>query len=203
MVGDRMRLHDLAKKHREPETDVNSLFYSRWSPRVMSGKKMTKKELLPLFEAAKWAPSAFNGQPWKFVVALTKKDRDKFMEFLVDFNKEWCKNASALVVIISNTNFEYNGKPNPTHSFDTGAAWASLALEGARRGLVIHGMSGFDYEKAKKNLKIPKDYKVEAMCAIGRLGNKSDLPEDIASKDIPSQRKKVNEIVNFNGKFKK
>ncbi len=123
------------------------------------------------------------------------------MDFLVDFNKQWCKNATALVVIISRVKSEYKNKPNLTHSFDTGAAWMSLALEGARRGFVVHGMSGFDYKKVRRVLKIPAMYKVEAMCAIGKFGPKSVLPDEIAKTEQPNQRKKLSEIVNFKGMF--
>ncbi|NQV91856.1 nitroreductase family protein [Candidatus Woesearchaeota archaeon] len=195
-----MSLQSIAKKFRKPQADISPLFYTRWSPRAMSGK-LTKKEILPLFEAARWAPSSFNGQPWRFIVA-TGKQKEKFMEFLVDFNKAWCKNAAALVVIVSRNNFEHNNKFNMNHSFDTGAAWVSIALEGARRGLVVHGMAGFDKDKVKKTLKISEEYSIEAMCAIGKLGPKSVLPEDIAKTEKPNQRKKLSEIVSWDGMFK-
>jgi len=196
---DVMSIQSKAKKNRKPGADCSPLFYTRWSPRAMKGQ-LTKKELLPLFEAARWAPSAFNVQPWRFLVAHKKSDRDKFMTFLVDFNKQWCKNASALVIILSRNKSEYKNKPNPTHSFDTGAAWVSLALEGARRGLVVHGMSGFDYNKARKVMKIPKVYSIEAMCAIGKLASPSVLPPEIAKTEKPNQRKKLKEILSW-GKF--
>lgn len=195
-----MSFQSQAKKVRKTVVPISNLFYTRWSPRAMSGI-MTKKELLPLFEAARWAPSSFNGQPWRFVVALSKKDRIKFMDFLVDFNKQWCKNAAALVVIISSNVFEYNGKPARTHTFDTGAAWMSLALEGARRGYVVHGMEGFYYDKVRKVLKIPEKYTIEAMCAIGKLGKTSILPPEMAKIEKPSQRKPLNQILSW-GKFK-
>lgn len=195
-----MSLQSQAKKVRKPTVPISPLFYTRWSPRAMSGT-LTKKELLPLFEAARWAPSSFNGQPWRFVVALSKKDRIKFMDFLVDFNKQWCKNAAALVVIISSKIFEHNGKPARTHSLDTGAAWMSLALEGAQRGYVVHGMEGVDYDKVRKVLKIPKKYTIEAMCAIGKLAKSSVLSEEMARREGPSGRKLLSQILSW-GKFK-
>lgn len=195
-----MSLQSLAKKSRKPSVDISPLFYTRWSPRAMSGKSMSKKELLPLFEAARWAPSSFNNQPWRFVVATSKKDKKIFLDFLVDFNRQWCKNAAALVVIISSNVFEYNGKPSKTHSFDTGSAWMSLALEGANRGLVVHGMEGFDYDKVRKILKIPQKYTIEAMCAIGKLAPKKVLSKEMAKQEVPSKRKSLNKIVSF-GKF--
>ena len=195
-----MTLQSIAKKFRKPKANVSPLFYTRWSPRAMTGEKLTKSELKPLFEAARWAPSAFNVQPWRFVVA-TGKRKDVFMNFLVDFNKTWCKNAAALVVIVSRNNSEYKNKPNPTHSFDTGAAWASIALEGARRGLVVHGMSGFDYKKVKRVLKISNKFTVEAMFAVGKLAPASKLPAEIKKMEKPNQRKKMSEIVSWDGTF--
>ena len=195
-----MSLQSLAKKVRKPSTPISPLFYTRWSPRAMQGK-LTRKQLLPLFEAARWAPSSFNGQPWRFVVAISKKDKEKFMDFLVDVNKQWSKNAAALVVIVSLSVFEYNGKPARTHSLDTGSSWMSLALEGARRGYVVHGMEGFDYDKVRKQLKIPKKYKVEAMCAIGKLAKPSILPGEMAKREKPSKRKPLSQIISW-GKFK-
>src|SRR3989338_1603434 len=183
-----MSLQTTAKKERKPEYIINPLLYTRWSPRAMTGEQLTKEEILPLFEAARWAPSSYNNQPWRFIIAIGK-DKEKFMDFLVDFNKQWCQNAAALVVIISSNLFEFNKQPSRTHSFDTGAAWLSLALEGAHRGLVVHGMEGFDYDKVRKALKIPNTYTVEAMCAIGKLAKPTVLPPDIQEKEKPSQRK--------------
>ena len=196
-----MNLQETAKKARKPDVEISPLFYTRWSPRAMTGESITKEELLPLFEAARWAPSSFNNQPWRFVVAYTPKEKEKLFGLLGDFNKAWCKKAAALGVIISHDLFEHNNKPAVTHSLDTGAAWISLALEGARRGLVVHGMQGFDYEKARKVLNIPKEYTVEAMFAIGKLADASTLPKEIAEGEVPSQRKKVEEFTNFEGKF--
>ena len=195
-----MTLQSQAKKIRTPTVDIAPLFYTRWSPRAMTGESMTKEELLPLFEAARWAPSSYNNQPWRFIIAITSEDKEKMMSLLVDFNKQWCKNASALVIICSMNVFEQTGKPALTHSFDTGAAWMSLALEGARRGLVVHGMQGFDYEKARNMYQIPERYTVEAMAAIGMLAKPKVLPKEIAEKEVPSQRKPLKEILGW-GEF--
>lgn len=190
-----MSLQTEAKKVRKPSVEISPLFYTRWSPRAMTGEKMRKEELLPLFEAARWAPSSYNNQPWRFVVALTLQDKEKMMTLLVDFNKQWCKNASALILICSSKVFDHNGEAAVTHSLDTGAAWMSLALEGARRGLVIHGMQGFDYDKAKSLYNIPSKYKIEAMVAIGHFAKAETLPADLAAREKPSSRKPLKEIV--------
>jgi len=161
----------------------------------MTGESLTDDELMPLFEAARWAPSSFNNQLWRFVYA--KRDTEHwqaFFDVLGEFNQQWCKNAAALVIIVSKKTSDHNGKPARTHSFDTGAAWQNLALEGTSRGLVVHGMEGFDYEKAAAVVKLPDDHQVEAMCAIGKKAKKEDLPEEMQEKEAPSDRRPLKEI---------
>jgi nitroreductase len=187
---------------RKLEFETSEIFPKRWSPRAMSGEKLTDSQLMTLFEAAKWAPSSFNNQPWRFVYAKKgTKYFDIFLDFLMDANKVWCKNSSVLVVLTSKTTFDYNNKPDPTHSISTGAAWQNLALQGSMIDLVIHGMAGFDYQKAKSTLKIPDSYKVEMMIAIGKKGPISTLPEELRKIEKPSQRKELSEIA-FEGEFK-
>lgn len=192
-----MAYNDLeyVKKFRSPEYEIDPAILQRWSPRALSGEAIIKKELMSLFEAAKWAPSAFNGQPWRFLYVFKEsKDWPLFFKLLAETNQLWAKDAGALIVILSQNNFEYNGKVNLTHSFDTGSACQNIALEASDLGLVAHAMSGFDYEKSRQNLKIPADYTVEAMIAIGRPGDKEDLPKDFQEREQPSDRKKVAEI---------
>ncbi len=175
---------------------INPLILNRWSPRAMTGESMSDEELFPLFEAARWAPSSYNSQPWRIVYAKRgTPEWDLFYDLLIDFNKEWCKDASVLVVMVSRNTFEKNNKPSVTHSYDTGAAWMAMALEGSSQGYVVHGMSGFDFEKAKKALNVPEGHTVEAMCAIGKRAPKEKLPEEIRAKEAPSDRKDLNEIL--------
>lgn len=189
-------------KYRIPTYPIQPLILNRWSPRAMSGEELTEQELFPLFEAARWAPSSFNGQPWRFLYAKRNTKYWKtFFNLLTEFNQSWCQNAAVLVVIIARKNFEHNNKPALTHQYDTGAAWQNLALEGSAQGLVVHGMEGFDYDKARQALKIPDDYAVLAMAAIGKPGKKEDLPAGLQEREIPSRRKPLKEIV-FEGKFK-
>src|SRR3989344_7617113 len=192
----------MSKMERKPEHEINEIFIKRWSPRAMSGEEIKKEELMKLFEAAKWAPSSYNNQPWRFIYALRDTEHwDLLFNLLGDFNRQWCKNASALVVVISKNKFDHNNEPSITHSFDAGAAWENLALQANMNGLVAHGMQGFDYEKARIDLEIPEDYDVEMMFAVGLPGKKEDLPKEIQEKEHPSNRKKLKEIV-FEGKFK-
>ncbi len=188
-------------QHRKPEHHVDALFIDRWSPRAMSGESIAVGELMSLFEAAHWAPSSYNGQPWRFLLA--HRDTQFFPVFLgllVEANQAWCKNASALVVVVSRKNFEHNGKPAITHSYDTGAAAQNLTLQGWIQGLVVHSMQGFDYDKARSDLHVPDDHSVEAMIAIGRPGDPGQLPEALAGRETPSPRKPISDVV-FEGPF--
>src|SRR5258707_14761516 len=122
---------DEVASRRKPDYDVLPLFLNRWSPRSMSGDPMSDDELFPLFEAARWAPSSFNAQLWRFIVAR-RQDPTTFQAFvalLLPANQEWAKDAAALVVVVSGQRFEANGRPAITHAFDAGAAWENLALE--------------------------------------------------------------------------
>ncbi len=189
--------------NRKPNYPIADFILNRWSPRAMSGEPLSDNELFRLFEAARWAPSSYNGQPWRFIYAKRETPHwDKLFNLLVEFNQSWAKNAAALVVVASRDTFEYNGKPERTHSFDTGAAWENLALQGTINGLVVHGMEGFDYKKAKESLGIPDGYTVEAMIAIGKPGKKESLPKELQEKEVMSDRKPITEFV-FEGKFKK
>lgn len=184
------------KEHRQTEYPADDIFINRWSPRAMSGESLSEEELLSLFEAARWAPSCFNNQSWFFLYA--RRDTENwplFFNLMVEFNQTWTKNAAALIVILSKKTFDHNGKPSKTHSFDTGAAWENLALQGSMKGFVVHGMAGFDYEKAREVLQIPDKYEVEAMVAVGKPGKKEDLPLEMQDREFPSARKKVSKIV--------
>lgn len=179
---------------RKPEHEINEIFTNRWSPRAMSGQEIDEKTLLTLFEAARWAPSANNNQPWRLIYARRNtKYWDTFFHLLAEGNQVWAKNAAVLIVIISKTTFD-NGKPSITHSFDAGAAWLSLALQGSLAGLVVHGMQGFDYDKAKEILQIPAGYSVEAMIAVGKQGKKEELPDFLQKREFPSSRKTTSEL---------
>lgn len=182
--------------NRESTYPILPLLLSRVSYRAFSDERLTEEELMSLFEAARWAPSSYNNQPWRFVYARRgEKEWDTLFNVLVDFNKSWCKNADTLVVVISRNNFEHNNKPSRTSHFDTGSAWMSLAAEAHSRNITTHGMEGFDYEVLKKNLAIPDSFTIEAMIAIGKPGNKENLPEEIRAKEVPSNRKPLTDIV--------
>jgi len=189
-------------KFRQAEEKINPLILGRWSPRALSGEPLTDEELAALFEAAKWAPSCFNDQPWRFIyVKNNTPNWEKMYSLLTESNKIWTSKAAVLVLVISKQIFDYNNQPSRTASFDTGAAWENLALEAATRNLVARAMAGFDYDQAKKTFKVPDDYKVEAMIALGRPGRTEDLPAKMQTTEFPSDRKKQALIV-AEGEFK-
>jgi nitroreductase len=186
---------------RKTQIDIEPLFLDRWSPRAMSGEPIDERELAVLFEAARWAPSSGNAQPWRILYA--RRDTNAWPTFfglLVPSNQVWAQRAAALCVFISRHVFERNGRPSVTHAFDTGAAWENLALQGTLRGYVVHGMEGFDYERARAELAIPQEFQVLAMIAIGRPGAKEDLPEHLQKRESPNDRRPLAQTV-CEGKF--
>ncbi len=180
---------------RTPDHPIEPLFIDRWSPRAMSGEPLSHEELMTLFEAARWAPSTYNEQEWRFLYAPRDAAHwDTFFGLLVEANQQWCTNAAALTVILSHRVFDSNGKPNRVHTFDAGAAFENIALQGAAMGLVVHGMGGFDRDKARADLHVPDDYDIEAMIALGRPGAPANLPEALRALETPSSRKPVQKI---------
>jgi len=181
---------------RKADFPIEQLLLDRWSPRAMSGEEISDEELMRLFEAARWAPSSFNAQQWRALYARRGTEHwPRFLELLVEGNKSWAKNAALLVLFVSRTTFEYNGEPSITHSFDTGAAWENFALQGFRQGLVVHGMEGFDYERARLELRIPDQFQIEAMAAVGKPGPKEALPDRLQERESPSDRRKLAESI--------
>lgn len=178
---------------------IDPLFLERWSPRAFSGEPISEQELLTLFEAARWAPSSYNSQPWRFLYARRSTQHwERFLRLLNAFNQSWAHTASALIVIVSNMLMMRPGSDPvrlPTHSFDAGAAWAMLALQAVRSGWQAHGMAGFDRERAFIELNIPQGYNVEAAIAIGRVGDPSVLPERLQTREYPSHRYSLDELV--------
>jgi nitroreductase len=181
---------------RIPETDVDSMFYERWSPRSFTREPISEKQLSALFEAARWAPSCFNEQPWLFIYTATEEDHAAFLSTLVEQNRVWAVNAPVLVFAASRNCFSKTGNENSHAAFDTGAAWASLAFQAGKSGLYAHAMAGFNREKAYDILGLPRDkYTIHAAIAVGRKGSPEDLPVEIAEREFPNTRKPLSSIV--------
>lgn len=190
---------------RSAEHSIDPLFLERWSPRAFTDEVISEAEIKALFEAARWAPSSYNSQPWRFVYARRGTAHwQTLLGLLNEFNQSWAKNAAALVVIVSKETMAVPGKteevPSHSHSFDAGAAWANLALQAVRLGWQAHGMVGFDHQRALSELKVPAGYRVEAAVAIGKPGDKAQLPEGLQAREVPSQRNPISTTV-FEGAF--
>jgi nitroreductase len=175
---------------------IDPNFLERWSPRAFDGSALTIDELLPLFEAARWAPSSFNAQPWRFLYsAHGSAEWNQFLSLLLPFNQMWARKAGALAFILSDTLMAapQGGSPSPSHShsFDAGAAWALLALQAHADGLYTHGMTGVDFAAARVALNVPERFRIEAAIAIGRMGDADTLPEPLRAREKPSPRRPI------------
>lgn len=177
---------------------VHELIRNRWSPRAFSDRAIEPAVLASLFEAARWAASSFNEQPWAYIVA-TKDDKvnfDKILGTMVEFNTGWAKNAAALAIAVSKLAFAKNHTPNRNAQYDTGAASALLTLEATARGLAVHQMAGFDPEKARQTFGIPAGWEAIAAMAIGYPGDPESLPQPLKDRELaPRTRKPIREFV--------
>jgi len=185
---------------RTADHPIDPLFLQRWSPRAMDGRALAPAALASLFEAARWAPSASNLQPWRFVYA--ERDTPEFQpmfELLVEANRAWCVRAGALVAVCSRVP-DGRGNPSPTHAFDAGAAWMSLALQAARLGLVAHAMGGFDRAAAPGVLGLAPGHEVHCIVALGNPGDPALLPERLRERETPNGRNPVGDSVH-RGRF--
>ena len=189
------------RAHRTPDHDILPYFVNRWSPRAMTGP-VSRAELMRMLEAARWAPSSYNEQPWRFLYAFAgTPEFDVFLGCLVEANRVWAKTAGALLLLVTKKTFARNGKPNGVAVFDAGSAWENLALQGASMSLAVHAMGGFDAAKASAALKVPDDFQCCAMIAVGRPGEVETLPKDYQEIELPSGRNKV-ESFSFEGGWK-
>ncbi len=188
------------RMQRVPEHPIHAFFHERWSPRAFADEEIPVAELMRLFEAARWAPSAMNAQPWRFVYARRGTPHfARMLSVLAPANQAWAAKAAALVALVSEERMALPGKeekvPSASHSFDAGAAWAHLALQAHLSGWAAHAMGGFDRERAQAALEVPPDHRIEAFIAIGRRGDPATLPEWARAREKPSDRKPVSELV--------
>jgi nitroreductase len=192
-----------AANSRTTDYPVDKLFLERWSPRAFTGESIPEAEFLTILEAAHWAPSSYNSQPWRFVYARRESAHwDKLLGLLIEFNQSWAKNAAALVFIVSHELFPGRDKPTPSrsHAFDTGAAWGNLALQATLLNWHAHGMAGLHWDKVNEVLNVPEHHHVQAGIAIGRLAPASTLPEALQAREQPSPRNPLSAHI-FEGGF--
>jgi len=191
----------LIDNNRKPEASVDPMFLNRWSPRAFSPESISEQTLLSLFEAARWAPSCYNEQPWVFLYAGTEEERLEYLNILMDGNQAWAKSAPVLAFAFARRTFKKNQKPNRWAAFDCGAAWMSLTIQARLLGLYTHGMAGYHREMAYEVLGVPEEeYEVICAIAIGKYGDPAELPEQIRATESPNDRKSLAEVA-IQGKF--
>jgi nitroreductase len=178
---------------RTPEYPVDPQFIGRWSPRAYTGKPMAASELMSLFEAARWAPSSSNTQPWRFVYGLAGSPGFEAMyATLAASNQAWARRASALIAVLSATESIPAGatqpKPSPQHAFDTGAAWMCLALQAEKLGWRTHAMGGIDREALRQALGVPAAFAVHCVVAVGEQGDAAMLDASQQAREAPNAR---------------
>ena len=189
-------------KTRKPDYPIIPAILNRHSPRVLKDEEVTQEELLTLLEAARWAPSSSNSQPWRFIVA--KKGTDEYevqKNLLIEFNQKWTGNATYLITLVSKQ-INDKGEESRNASSDAGAAWENLAIQASDMDLVAHAMGGYDVDKACAVLNVPNEYRVEFMIAVGRRTPLEEVPEQFVEGETPNTRNPLHEII-FNGKFGK
>ncbi len=179
---------------RKATYSIHPQFVNRWSPRSFLEKEVPEELIYSTLEAARWAPSSRNSQPWRFILARNDADRAKFHSFIMDANRTWCEQAPALILLLSE---QIGG----AHTFDAGTAWGYLALQAAENGLCTHAMGGFDKEKAREVLDIPVNYDLHAVIALGYRGEKTSLSAALQEGETPSPRRPLSESI-YEGTFK-
>ena len=182
---------------RRPDHPVDAVFVDRWSPRAFSPEVVEAEAVLTILEAARWAPSASNRQPWRFVWSLRGEHGfDAVAAALVPGNRSWAEKAGALVVVASKvTAMSADAEvPNKTHAFDTGTAWGHLALQAHLMGYAAHAMAGFDAAPLGAAIKLPRGHEIHAVVALGRPGDKATLPERLREREVPSGRAPLSEV---------
>lgn len=174
--------------------DILDLIKRRWSPRAFSTEALDKEEVYALLEAASYAPSAFNEQPWRFIIGIDDSLQD-LQSLLLESNLLWAKKAPVLILWLCKKTYTHNQKDNAYCRFDSGTAWGFLSLEATKRGLYTHAMAGFRKKKARELLSIPEDYEPLAMIAIGKPGRLEDLDLSLQEREKQGQRKDIKELI--------
>lgn len=190
-----VELSDEVKAARHADYPVEKAILERWSPRAFSNQQVDDTVLMGVFEAARWAASSYNEQPWRFLLARTPADLQKFNAFLLPANQAWAKDAPVLVLVISKKTFSHNGNPNKVYEYDAGTASGYMTLACAQHGLIAHGMAGFDGDMARATLGIPSDFEPLAVYALGYRGETSQLPEGYRDNEVVSGRRPVSDSI--------
>jgi len=183
---------------------VDELIKKRWSPRSFSDKKIPRESVLTLFEAASWAASSRNEQPWRFIYGIKDEDDSyqKIFETLVNWNQKWVKTAPVVALGVAKMNSDYHNKPNGYAWYDLGQAVATMAIQATADGIHMHQMSGFDTGRARELFNIPDDYKAVVAIAIGYIGKPEDLPADMKELEEKERSRLDLDSLLFTNEFK-
>lgn len=191
------------EKPADTQFPLHDLLTRRWSPRAFAEQPVGPDTLLSLLEAARWAPSSSNEQPWRFVVATKNQpvEYDRLLTCLLEGNRKWAYRAPVLMLSVARMGFEEDGRPNRHAFHDVGLATENLLLQATALGLVAHPMAGFDIEKARAELRLPSGYEPVAMTAVGYPGELSVLPDYLQQRELkPRERKPMAELA-FSGQW--
>jgi nitroreductase len=191
------------EKPADTQHPIHDLLKRRWSPRAFSDQPIEAETLCMLFEAARWAPSSNNEQPWRFIVANKDNETEwnRLLACLVEGNRKWAYRAPVLILTVASLNFQEDSTPNRHALHDTGMAVENLVLQATALGLSAHQMAGFDVEKARADLKIPSGYEPVAMIAVGYQGDLNSLPDRLRERELqPRSRQPISEWT-FSGQW--
>jgi len=186
------------EKPAEAAHPIHDVIARRWSPRAFDERPVEQETLKSLFEAARWAPSSNNEQPWRFIVASkeTSTDYDRLFACLVEGNRKWAFRAPVLILSVASLLFEDDGKPNRHALHDTGMAAENFVLQATALGLQAHQMAGFDPQKARETCLIPTGFDPVAMIALGYPGDPAVLPDYLREREIkPRERQPIVDFV--------
>ena len=189
------------RKLAETRYPIHELLRERWSPRAFADRMVEPEELRSLLEAARWAPSSFNEQPWSFIVATKEHpgDYERLLSCLVEGNIRWAQHAPVLMLSVAKLAFERNQKPNRHAFHDVGLAVENLVIQGMALGLFVHQMAGFHVDRAREVYGIPEGYEPVAAMAIGYLDDLSRLPDDLRERELAPRIRKPLEAFVFSG----
>lgn len=193
-----MSTEDIQDKIAPTNYDLHPIITKRWSPRAFADRPVDRDLLRQLFDAARWAPSSYNEQPWRFIAATRQQpeEHERMAQVLNDFNRKWATAAPVLVLGLAKERFDRNGKPNRHAAHDLGQAIAYLTFEATRHELYVHQMAGFMPDKAAELYRVPEGYTPQTMIAIGYLGDTESLPESLRERERSARsRRDIDDIV--------
>jgi nitroreductase len=191
------------EKSADTKYPIHDLLQRRWSPLAFSDRMVEAEKLRSMLEAARWAASCYNEQPWRLIVA-TKENQaeyDRLLNCIVEANRQWAQQAPVLMLSVANHHFERNGKENRHAFHDVGLAMENLVIQGMALGVFVHQMGGFDVDKAREVFSIPEGYEPVAALALGYPGDTETLPEELRQRELAASTRKPLESFVFAGSW--